>query len=80
MRLLIRCLGRIGICQVRAIHCVLEVPQSAEVHGESADFLGPRAKDSDRREDPRNAFIKWEAIPTAAGYNILWGISKDKLY
>ena len=34
----------------------------------------------DRGTDPRNAFIKWEAIPTAAGYNILWGLSKDKLY
>jgi hypothetical protein len=33
-----------------------------------------------RDTDPRNAFIKWKAVPGAVGYNILWGIGKDKLY
>ncbi|HEX6892198.1 MAG TPA: family 43 glycosylhydrolase [Chryseolinea sp.] len=33
-----------------------------------------------RDVDPRNAFASWEKVPGAVGYNILWGISKDKLY
>lgn len=31
-------------------------------------------------EDARNAFITWEEVPGAVGYNILWGIRDDKLY
>lgn len=39
------------------------------------------AKLSVRRDaGPRNAFISWEKVPEAVGYNILWGIGKDKLY
>jgi hypothetical protein len=30
--------------------------------------------------DPRNAFITWEDVPGAVGYNILWGVRDDKLY
>lgn len=30
--------------------------------------------------DPRNAFLTWEDVPDAVGYNILWGIRDDKLY
>ncbi|HXI52949.1 MAG TPA: discoidin domain-containing protein, partial [Candidatus Saccharimonadales bacterium] len=30
--------------------------------------------------DPRNAFVDWEEVPGAVGYNILWGIRADKLY
>ncbi|SKC89683.1 family 43 glycosylhydrolase [Ohtaekwangia koreensis] len=30
--------------------------------------------------DTRNAFTKWQKVPGAVGYNILWGIAKDKLY
>jgi hypothetical protein len=30
--------------------------------------------------DPRNAFVSWEKVKGATGYNILWGIAKDKLY
>ena len=33
--------------------------------------------------DPRNAFISWEDVPGAVGYNILWGLvtdQGDKLY
>jgi hypothetical protein len=33
-----------------------------------------------RDSDPRNAFVKWDKVPGATGYNILWGIAKDKLY
>ncbi len=33
-----------------------------------------------RDNDERNAFIKWDKVPGAVGYNILWGIKKDKLY
>jgi len=38
-------------------------------------------KFSARRDvDTRNAFVSWEKVPGAVGYNILWGIAKDKLY
>ncbi|MFA7418458.1 MAG: family 43 glycosylhydrolase [Melioribacteraceae bacterium] len=33
-----------------------------------------------RDKDPRNAFISWNKIDGAVGYNILWGIGKEKLY
>jgi hypothetical protein len=33
-----------------------------------------------RDSDERNAFISWQKVPNAVGYNILWGIAKDKLY
>jgi xylan 1,4-beta-xylosidase len=33
-----------------------------------------------RDVDPRNAFVSWHKVPEAVGYNILWGIAKDKLY
>jgi xylan 1,4-beta-xylosidase len=33
-----------------------------------------------RDTDPRNAFVKWQKVPGATGYNILWGIAADKLY
>jgi hypothetical protein len=33
-----------------------------------------------RDADPRNAFIRWKPVPGAVGYNIRWGIGKDKLY
>ncbi|MBA4057859.1 MAG: coagulation factor 5/8 type domain protein, partial [Marivirga sp.] len=36
---------------------------------------------SARRDvDTRNAFVGWQKVPGAVGYNILWGISGDKLY
>lgn len=28
----------------------------------------------------RNAFIRWTPVPGAVGYNVLWGIGRDKLY
>jgi hypothetical protein len=33
-----------------------------------------------RDADPRNAFISWDPVKGATGYNILWGIKPDKLY
>ncbi|MFA6977942.1 MAG: family 43 glycosylhydrolase [Ignavibacteriaceae bacterium] len=33
-----------------------------------------------RDNDERNAFISWNKVEGAVGYNILWGIGKDKLY
>jgi hypothetical protein len=33
-----------------------------------------------RDKDRRNAFITWEPVSGAVGYNILWGITKDRLY
>ncbi len=33
-----------------------------------------------RQKDQRNADIKWNKVAGAVGYNILWGIKKDKLY
>lgn len=33
-----------------------------------------------RDADPRNAFISWEEIPGAIGYNVLWGTKPEKLY
>lgn len=33
-----------------------------------------------RKNDTRNALIKWTPQPNCQGYNILWGIAPDKLY
>jgi hypothetical protein len=33
-----------------------------------------------RDADRRNAFVSWEEVPGAVGYNILWGIQPEKLY
>jgi len=33
-----------------------------------------------RDDDRRNAFVSWNAVPDAVGYNVLWGIAADKLY
>ncbi|MCU0352762.1 MAG: discoidin domain-containing protein [Cytophagales bacterium] len=39
------------------------------------------AKLTARRDtDTRNAFIAWDKVPGAVGYNIRWGIAPDKLY
>jgi hypothetical protein len=40
------------------------------------------AKVQARRDgsDPRNAFVTWEDVVDAVGYNVLWGIQHDKLY
>jgi hypothetical protein len=33
-----------------------------------------------RFTDRRDALIKWDHVPNAQGYNVLWGIAPDKLY
>jgi xylan 1,4-beta-xylosidase len=33
-----------------------------------------------RDTDPRNAFVSWNKVKDAVGYNVLWGIENDKLY
>ncbi len=33
-----------------------------------------------RDTDARNCFLKWQKVPGAVGYNIRWGIGKEKLY
>jgi len=33
-----------------------------------------------RDTDPRNVFVTWKEVAGAVGYNILWGIEKEKLY
>jgi hypothetical protein len=40
----------------------------------------PRGLGVRRASDPRNAFITWERVPEAVGYNLLWGIAPNKLY
>lgn len=49
----------------------------------SANGTSPNPPDNfsvQRDSDRRNAFIKWDSVPGAVGYNILWGIKPDKLY
>ena len=40
----------------------------------------PRSVTARRDSDGRNVFIRWEEVPEATGYNVLWGIAPDKLY
>ncbi len=40
----------------------------------------PKGFSAQRQADERNANISWHPMPGAVGYNILWGIDKDKLY
>jgi xylan 1,4-beta-xylosidase len=40
----------------------------------------PRNLRARRDADPRNAFLNWDDVPGAVGYNIRWGIQPNKLY
>ena len=40
----------------------------------------PRGFSAIRDTDARNALITWQKVNGAVGYNVLWGIAKDKLY
>ncbi len=40
----------------------------------------PKGFTVQRQADERNADIRWDPVPGAVGYNILWGIGKDKFY
>jgi hypothetical protein len=33
-----------------------------------------------RHADSRNATVAWDSVRGAVGYNVLWGIARDKLY
>jgi xylan 1,4-beta-xylosidase len=49
-------------------------------HGPGSSPSTPRNLKVRRDADPRNAFLSWEEVPGAIGYNVLWGIKPDKLY
>ncbi len=40
----------------------------------------PTGVEARRDVDDRNAFVSWKAVTGAVGYNVRWGIQKDKLY
>lgn len=40
----------------------------------------PTGVQARRDVDDRNAFVSWKAVTGAVGYNVRWGIQKDKLY
>jgi hypothetical protein len=40
----------------------------------------PRWVSVTRATDPRDALVSWHSVPGAVGYNVRWGIAKDKLY
>ena len=48
--------------------------------GEGDTPATPARLQARRDADARNAFITWEEVPGAVGYNVLWGIQSDKLY
>lgn len=39
----------------------------------------PQGFTARRQPDARNADVAWQPVPGAVGYNIRWGIGKDKL-
>ncbi len=49
-------------------------------NGNDAPPPPPAGLAVERDSDPRNAFITWKQVSGAVGYNILWGIARDKLY
>lgn len=49
-------------------------------NGEGAAPATPPGLQVKRDTDPRNAFVEWQPVPGAVGYNIRWGIAPDKLY
>ncbi|MFN8609916.1 MAG: family 43 glycosylhydrolase [Vulcanimicrobiota bacterium] len=40
----------------------------------------PAQLEARRDQDRRNVFVDWRRVPGATGYNVLWGISPDRLY
>jgi xylan 1,4-beta-xylosidase len=48
--------------------------------GTSKTPATPGAFTAKRDTDTRNAFVSWKPVAGAVGYNVRWGISKDKLY
>jgi len=71
---------------IRYEHLYVAAPNLAisdlRVFGNGAGSVppAPRGLAVRRDGDPRNAFITWERVPEAVGYNVLWGIGSNKLY
>lgn len=71
---------------VKYEHIYVAAPNLAisdiRVFGKSKDPIPstPKGVTAKRDTDPRNAIITWQKVPGAVGYNILWGIDKNKLY
>ncbi len=49
-------------------------------NGDGGPPVAPGGFTARRDADPRNAFVSWQPVPGAVGYNIRWGIHPDKLY
>ena len=49
-------------------------------HGQGEPPAVPENLSVKRDTDARNAFVSWQPVPGAVGYNVLWGIRPDKLY
>lgn len=71
---------------VKYEHIYVAAPNLAisdiRVFGKSKDPVPatPRSITAKRDTDPRNATVTWQKVTGAVGYNILWGIDKNKLY
>ena len=48
--------------------------------GGGAAPRAPRGLSARRDADARNAFVSWQPVRDAVGYNVLWGIRPEKLY
>ncbi|MBK7230619.1 MAG: discoidin domain-containing protein [Ignavibacteriales bacterium] len=49
-------------------------------NGNDATPTTPKNLTAVRDSDERNVFLKWDQVKNVTGYNIRWGIAKDKLY
>ena len=49
-------------------------------NGNDATPITPKNLTAVRDSDERNVFLKWDQVKDVTGYNIRWGIAKDKLY
>jgi xylan 1,4-beta-xylosidase len=49
-------------------------------NGDGPSPATPTGVHARRDDDPRNAFVSWDPVPGAVGYNVLWGIGPAKLY
>jgi xylan 1,4-beta-xylosidase len=70
---------------VRYVHGHIGAPNLAvsdlRVFGnaDGAPPARPQPPQARRDRDRRNAFVRWQAVPGAVGYNVLWGIRPDRL-
>lgn len=49
-------------------------------NGDGPPPPAPAGVSARRDEDPRNAFVRWQPVPGAVGYNVRWGLGPDRLY